>query len=133
MQSETTSLFLRGMPRRLVREAKSASAREGTTLAAFVTKALEHTLGGAAGSQSEPGAGLDADTRWFEENRPRLLSRYAGRYVAIVDRRVVDDDANWEKLARRVFERFGVRPILMPRVEAGPRVARLRSPRRAQA
>jgi hypothetical protein len=130
MEHETTTLFLRGVPRRIVREAKSAAAREGATLAAFVTRALEQNLTGTA--PRDGGTELETSARWFEQNRSRLLRGYANRYIAIVSERVVDDDASWEVLAERVFRRFGVRPVFMPRVEPGERVARLRSPRRAR-
>jgi hypothetical protein len=130
MEPETTTLFLRGVPRRIVREAKSAAAREGATLAAFVTRALDHNLAGNV--PSEAGTTLEASARWYEQNRSRLLRRYGNRYIAIVGERVVDDDASWEALAERVFRRFGVGPVFMPRVEPGERVVRLRSPRRAR-
>jgi hypothetical protein len=130
MELETTTLFLRGVPRRIVREAKSAAAREGATLAAFVTRALDQNLTGTA--PSDAGTTLEASARWFEQNRSRLLRRYVNRYIAIMGERVVDDDVSWEALAERVFQRFGVRSVFMPRVEPGERVARLRSPRRAR-
>jgi hypothetical protein len=132
MESDTTSLFLRGMPRRIVREAKSAAAREGSTLAAFVTRVLEQTLNEGRPAQGERESALDASVRWYEENRSRLLSRYRGEYVAVVDAHVVDHDADWQALAERVFRRFGVAPVFMPRVEPGEPAARLRSPRRAK-
>jgi heme exporter protein D len=40
MASEQTTLYLRGLPRQLVREAKAAAARRGSTLAALVSDSL---------------------------------------------------------------------------------------------
>jgi hypothetical protein len=131
MATERTALFLRGMPTRLVREAKAVAARRGSTLAAVVSDALERSLHEGPGD-SEGASELRDAMRWYEENRSRLLSRYRGRYVAILERKVVDHDRAFEPLAERVFARWGVRPIFMPRVQEGERLARIRSPRVAR-
>jgi hypothetical protein len=73
---------------------------------------------------------LRADMAWFEANQGRLQRAYPGEYVAIVDGQVVDHAAEFDPLARRMFERFGVRSICMPKV--GRAEVRLRSPRRAR-
>jgi hypothetical protein len=114
------------MPTRLVREAKAVAARRGSTLAAFVAEAIDRSLREGAGEDPDD---LGDDIRWFEGNRARLLSRYRGEYVAIVKQRVVDHDRDFEGLAGRVFARWGVRSIFMPRVLEGERVVRIRSPR----
>ena len=67
--------------------------------------------------------------RWYEENRPRLLSWYRGEYVAVVDRRVVDHDRDFEALATRVFKRLGVRSVFMPHVQESEPLVHVRSPR----
>lgn len=128
MAAERTALFLRGMPTRLVREAKAAAARRGSTLAAVVCDALDRSL------QEDPGGDGDASDlgeamRWYEGNRSRLLSRYRGEYVAVLDQQVVDHDADFEPLAERVFSRWGVRSVFMPRVQEMEPRARLKSPR----
>jgi hypothetical protein len=73
---------------------------------------------------------LREEMRWYEANRARL-ERYRGEYLAIVDRAVVDHDRRFDVLAERVFAKFGVRPLFMPRVVAGRARARarVRSPR----
>jgi len=71
---------------------------------------------------------LRDDMTWFEANRLRLERKYAGRYIAIIDQRVVDHDAEFDALAGRIFERFGVRSVCMPKV--GRQELRVRSPRR---
>ena len=127
MSSERTSLYLRGMSTRIVREAKAAAARRGSTLAAFVSDALDRNFHeNADGDDSEA---LRDAMRWYEKNRPRLLSRHRGEYIAIVERRVIDHDRDFEALADRVFTRLGLRSVFMPRVEAGEPRARVRSPR----
>jgi hypothetical protein len=125
-EAETTTLFLRGMPRRLVREAKAAAARDGTTLARWVSERLARAAGAPAAGPDELGDAM----AWLEANRARLERRYAGQYVAIVSRRVIDHDADFDALARRVFARIGARPVFMPRM--GETEVRIRSPRRVR-
>lgn len=122
-----TTLYLRGVPRTVVREAKAAAAREGVTLAQWVTV----RLGGASAAppQAAGGAGeLGADLAFYEEHRAELERKYPGEYLAIVEQRVVDHDASFEALGSRVFRKYGGRPVCMPRV--GRSVVRVRSPRR---
>ena len=109
-----------------MRQAKAAAAREGRTLGRWVTD----TLARATGTSATP-AGADQlrdDLAWYDAHKARLERRYAGQYVAIVGRAVVDHDVAFEALARRVFAKFGTRSICMPRV--GRAELRVRSPRR---
>ncbi len=133
MRRGTTTLYLRGMPVPLIREVKAAAARRGTTLAAFVAQALERetqTPGGHVAALDDP---LTADMEWYARHRRRLVSQYAGQYVAVVDGKVVDHDRDFGSLATRVFERMGVRPVFMPLVRETERPVQVRSPRRASA
>lgn len=124
----TKSVYLRGMPDDLIREAKALAAREGITLARLAELALRDAV-----ERRPPGPqlqALEADMAWYEANKPKLLKRYAGRYLAIVGGRVVDDDIDFAALADRVADRFGKQPVFMPRCRPGERVVRLPSPRR---
>jgi hypothetical protein len=106
-----------------VREAKVAAARRGITLTALVTATLAAALRGGRdrGMPALP-EGVPPDFRqsmeWFEAHKQRLTKRYPGEYLAIVGARVVDHDPSFDPLARRVFARFGVRSIFMPRIPA---------------
>ena len=125
MPTPKTTLFLRGMPRAVVRGAKAEAARRGEPLGSVVSDALVRMLGGDSADENV----LAEDMAWYQSNRERLLRRFAGEYVAVVARRVVDHDRHFDRLAQRVFARHGVRPIFMPRVSREDRVHRLRSPR----
>ena len=128
MASERTTLYLRGVPTQLVREAKAAAARRGSTLAALVSDSLAQSL--REDAPGEPlGNGLRENRLWYERNRRGLLARYRGEYVAVVDRAVVDHDRDFSALAARVFARHGGRPVFAPRVQEKEARARLRSPR----
>ena len=122
-----TTLYLRGVPRSVVREAKAAAAREGVTLARWVTARI--VPGGAAPAQGREESGdLAGDLAFYEAHRAELERKYPDEYVAIIERAVVDHDASFEALASRVFRKHGPNPVCMPRV--GRTVARVRSPRR---
>ncbi len=131
---ETATLYLRGIPRPLVREAKAVAARRGMSLTAFAREALAKALRTRAARAEEPD-GIEAirpDLDWFEAHRKRLLRRYRNEYVAIVNRKVVDHDSDFGALADRVFKRYGVRSIAMPKVTPHERVVHLPSPRIVQ-
>ncbi len=75
---------------------------------------------------------LAADMAWYRMHRSALTERYAGEYIAIVEGTVVDHDADFDALARRVFAERKVPALYMPKVTRALRVATLRSPRRAR-
>lgn len=131
MAATQTTLYLRGMPANLVREAKAAAARRGCTLAALLSEAIERSLNGDTSRESVV-EGLEESRRWYHRHRERLRAQYQGQYLAVVGRAVVDHDRSFEALADRVFARFGARPVWMPRAEAGESRARVRSPRRVR-
>lgn len=131
MSQTQTTLYLRGMPAHLVREAKAAAARRGLTLAGLFSEALERSLGGDPPREAAE-HDLQDSRRWYQRHRERLRARYRGHYVAVVGHAVVDHDRSFEALAGRVFARFGARPVWMPRVDGIEARARVRSPRRVK-
>jgi hypothetical protein len=130
-RAERKSLFLRGMPTELVREAKAAAARRGATLTTIIAEALARSLA-VDGESHDRDDDLYRDMAWYRSNRSTLLRRYRGEYVAIVDGAVVDHGRDFSTLASRVFARFGNRNIYMPRIEVTEPTARIRSPRLAR-
>jgi hypothetical protein len=78
---------------------------------------------------------LSPDDEWekarraFERMRSKLLKTHKDQFVAILNNQVVDSDAEIGTLARRVYARFGYRPIYMQKVTEQPRLARILSPR----
>lgn len=124
----TGTMYLRGVPRKLVREAKVEAARRGTTLTALVAEALDRFLGSPRAEVPEAFDPIADDLTWFEANRARLFRRYPHEYVAIMKRKVVDHDTDFSALAQRVFKRYGVRSIAMPKVTQQERVVNLPSP-----
>jgi uncharacterized protein DUF5678 len=129
MARESTTLYLRGMPTRLVREAKAAAARRGATLTKLIADTLERALQGGDERRSAVEDDFDLDMQWYARNRSRLVRQYDGEYVAILDGKVIDHDRSFEALAARVFERVGVRAVFMPHVQSSEQRVHVRSPR----
>ena len=136
MDRPTTTLYLRGMPIDVVRDAKATAARRGCTLSTVVTGALERGLADdfqSPHATARPQDDLALAMDWFESNRASLQRKLPGEYVAIIDGAVADHDPDFEQLASRVFARSGVRSVFMPRVEPAGRTIQVRSPRRVRA
>lgn len=123
-----TTMYLRGVRPEIAREAKALAAREGVTLSAVVERALQSEIRQVRRRSSRLSE-IAQDMEWYDANREALLGRYEGRYVAIVEREVVDDDADVAALAARVSERYGARSVYMPLCQRAPRVVEVRSPR----
>lgn len=124
-----TTLYLRGMPERLVRETKVLAARRRMTLSALVAEALAQALGDEGVPAERASSNLQADVAWYDANKRRLLSRYRGQYLAIFGAKVIDHGREFGPLARRVFEKLGPRPVFMPRCVPGERIVKVPSPR----
>lgn len=65
---------------------------------------------------------------FFESQREHLLAEYEGKYVAILNGKVIDADEDFAQLAERVYRREGYRDIFMPLVERRPAVLTIPSP-----
>ncbi len=126
----TTTVYLRGVPRKVIQEAKAEAARRGQTLGTVVSDAIVRSLAVGTASRAEVEDDFAADMAWYEAHREAISLRYGDGFVAVVEREVVDHDEDSSKLAARVFERYGARSIYMPRVGGeAPEKKRFRSPR----
>jgi cell division protein FtsA len=54
---------------------------------------------------------------FFESNHNKLVAKYEGKYIAILNREVIDADDDFSLLAERVYSRYGYKDIYMPKVE----------------
>lgn len=59
---------------------------------------------------------IRAEQDAYESHKDEVLSRYEGRYVAILNGQVIDHDADYGRLATRVYARVGRRPVFLTRV-----------------
>ncbi len=121
-----TTLYLRGIPRDIVRRLKAQAALRGMTLTALVTETLSRMAGEDHLEVLKP---LEPDMSWYEAHKRELLQQYRGEHLAIVNRRVLDHDPDFSALATRVFGKIGVRDVFMPLCVEHERTVRLRSPR----
>jgi hypothetical protein len=119
-----TTLYLRGMSRQLVREAKAEAARRGATLAQLTSEALARTLNEHHGADD-----LAPAMAWYRAHHRQLARRYRGEYVAIVDGRVVDHGRDFAAVAERTLRAYAGQPVYLPRVGEAPPTVRVRSPR----
>jgi len=127
----TSTLYLRGIPVELSRRAKAQAAGSGLTLTQFVIEAISRALEGETAGARTLTDPLDPDIKWFAQHKADLCVDFAGKYVAIIDKKVVDSDERFGPLAERVFGKFGVRSIFMPKCVTGERVIQARSPKLA--
>ncbi|MBI2886018.1 MAG: hypothetical protein HYY02_02290 [Chloroflexi bacterium] len=65
---------------------------------------------------------------FFARHRDELLRGYEGKFIAIIDEKVVDSDVDRVALAHRVYAKHGYKAIYMPKVERTPRVVRIPTP-----
>ena len=77
--------------------------------------------------RSEP-SGFEKDRRTFQRLLPKLLRQYRGRYVAVYNGRIVDQDKSDESLVARMFQKFGDADFYIGHVEKTPIVYELPSP-----
>jgi len=65
---------------------------------------------------------------FFETNISKLLDKYEGKYITILNREVVDADEDFSLLAKRVYSRYGYKDIYMPKVERKGTILRIPTP-----
>jgi hypothetical protein len=65
---------------------------------------------------------LDRQQNLFNAAKPALLEKYLNRYVAFEDGQVLDHDVDDQKLAERVYAKYGYRDLIMQRVTLKERV-----------
>ena len=58
----------------------------------------------------------------FERQKPQLLRRYAGQFVAFYGSKMVDHDKECAELASRMFAKLGDLPFWIARVEKHPTI-----------
>ncbi len=76
----------------------------------------------------EEQSSFDSDVQYYKEHLSEFLAKYKGKYVAIINKDVVDCDVSFHDLATRVYAKYGYKDILMPKVEP-EHVVRIHGPR----
>ena len=90
------------------------------------TVVLEQKSGGA---QSDADAKFACERQAFWAMHAQLVSIYEGKYVAVLNGQVVDNDVDEGALVQRVYQKFGYQPVYVQWVTSGALpVYRLMSP-----
>ena len=109
--------------------------RDGEPVAVVVPigeyEALRDRPGVRQEAEPEP-ATLASNRAAFLAMKDQLLESHLGQYVAFKDGELVDADPDDCALVRRLYDRFGVVPLYVKKVEAEERVYWIRSPRVAR-
>lgn len=122
---DNTTLYLREIPKDLVRSLKAQAALRGMTLTAFAIDILSEAVGEDTLAALKP---IEADMAWYDAHKAGLLARYRGEHLAILNKKVIDHDEIFDALARRVYAKVGVRPLFMPLCEDPEPVVHFASP-----
>jgi len=110
------------VPAELADEIRREAEAEGTTTEAVLAAAWRHYRTLAQRKK------IEAEMAWWESRPPEERARYAGEYVAVHNKEVVDHDPDPVALNGRVRKRFGRIAVMMIPAE-GPREIRILSPR----
>jgi len=109
--------------------------RDGQPVAVVVPigeyEALRDRPGVRQESEPEP-ASLVRNRTAFLSMKEQLLESHLGQYVAFKDGEFVDADPDETALVLRLYDRFGVVPLYVKKVEAQEQVYWIRSPRIAR-
>ena len=87
-----------------------------TIIAAGLSRQYAYELLGLEGLLTEIIEFQEAKA-FFEANRRKLLDKYEGKYIAILNRGIIDADDDFSLLAERVYSRYGYKDIYLPKVE----------------
>jgi hypothetical protein len=72
---------------------------------------------------------LELAQKYYKENIESLLRKYEGKYIAILNNKVIGSGKDFSKLAQRVYRKYGYQTIYMPFVEAKKKIVKIPSPR----
>lgn len=98
-----------------------AAAVRGTSVSKLLDQVVEQYvadpvvwLGWLGDSQEDAQlAQIEQEQRAYEAQHRQLLEAYPGQYVAMINGRVIDHDADRAALGRRVRARYGNAPVLI--------------------
>lgn len=91
-----------------------AAAQTNSTVNELASTALSDYLDRLAEQK------ISMESRAFETMYPELAAKYYGKFVAIHEGRVVDNDTDFEAIFLRVQARFGQTPVLIRQVTDAP-------------
>lgn len=72
---------------------------------------------------------LELAKKFYSDHKETLLKKYKGKYIAILNNKVIGAGKDFSKLAQRVYKKYGYQTIFMPFVETKEKVVRIPSPK----
>ncbi len=72
---------------------------------------------------------LELAKKFYLNHKETLLNKYNGKYIAIINNKVVGYNRDFSRLAQKVYKKYGYQTIFMPFVESEERVVKIPSPR----
>ena len=122
------------LPKRLYRRARDFAREHRRSTDDLVADALELILPPGPQEAVEPAedteAAVQREMEAFVSLHPTLKAQYLGRYVAVLDGRLIDHDADQAALYRRISARYPGRFVWLSPVEEEPLATfHVRSPR----
>lgn len=72
---------------------------------------------------------LELAQKYYEEHKESLLRKHEGKYIAILNNKLIGSDQDFPKLAQRVYRKYGYQTIYMPFVEAKKKIVKIPSPK----
>ncbi|MDW8326284.1 MAG: hypothetical protein RMK99_06930 [Anaerolineales bacterium] len=91
----------------LASEVRRMAEIEGTTAEQIVAEAVRQYRAAARERK------IRAEAEWWRNAAPELRARYAGQFVAVHERQVIDADPDQLQLYYRLRARYGDTPILL--------------------
>lgn len=52
--------------------------------------------------------------KFYIDNRHNLIKKYKNKYIAMLDKKVIDSDENFSNLASRIYRKYGNQPFYIP-------------------
>ena len=72
---------------------------------------------------------FETDLEWLKKHQATLQAKYKGQFVAVFDGAVVDHGDEFDSVARRAYEKYGYRDIVISRIDGEDTPLRVPSPR----
>ena len=72
---------------------------------------------------------LELAKKFYLDHKETLLKKYKGKYIAVLNNKVIGSDKDFSKLAKRVYAKYGYQTIYMPFVDVKEKVVKIPSPR----
>ena len=102
--------------------AKPGLTRRGKQITLATSPSRDCVMPRTQNKPASTEAQLASEQKAFERQKPQLLRRYEGQFVAFYGGKMVDRDPSDEALALRMYKKFGEVPWWIERVEKKPTI-----------